>query len=258
MDMAILDSGGGEGFDVDGITGGVFGVVGRAEGVTSSIGSIKGTVGVGALMSTGISTGCGSSGCSGYGISGCFGPVGASGSAPYAIILVHLSRVNISQQMQTDAASTSDSPLRSSPPSQPRQFAWHEQGREVFFPFHPKRTPREVPVQASASEPPRPETIPPPAKPSPKKRQAKLALQTPPVRRYLTRSGGRPLQKRARVESSEPIDLTGQSPVSSPVASPAPSPIPSPVPSPAPPAKLPAIQPPPAEPQIYPNQLRKR
>ncbi|RVW24468.1 hypothetical protein CK203_082161 [Vitis vinifera] len=30
--------------------------------------------------------------------------------------------------------------------------------------------------------------------------------------RYLTRSGGRPLQKRPRVESSEPIDLTEQSP----------------------------------------------
>ncbi|XP_034694083.1 anther-specific proline-rich protein APG-like [Vitis riparia] len=123
-------------------------------------------------------------------------------------------------------------------------------GAKSSSPSTRKRTPREAPVQASSSEPPRPEAVPPPAKPSPKKNQAKPTLQTPPVRRYLTRSGGQPLRKRARVESSEPIDLTGQSPVSSPVASPAPSPIPSPVPSPTPPAKLPAIQPPPAEPQI--------
>ncbi|XP_034674516.1 vegetative cell wall protein gp1-like [Vitis riparia] len=123
-------------------------------------------------------------------------------------------------------------------------------GAKSSSPSTRKRTPREAPVQASSSEPPRPEAVPPPAKPSPKKRQAKPALQTPPARHYLTRSGGRPLQKRAKVESSEPIDLTGQSLVSSPVSSPIPSPIPSPMPSPAPPAKLPAIQPPPAEPQI--------
>ena len=41
----------------------------------------------------------------------------------------------------------------------------------------------------------------------------------PPARRYLTRPGGRPLQKRARVESLEPIDLTNQSPVPSPGSS---------------------------------------
>ncbi|XP_034690456.1 apidaecins type 73-like [Vitis riparia] len=105
-----------------------------------------------------------------------------------------------------------------------------------------KLAPREAPVQASTSEPPRPEVVSPPVKPTPKKRQAKPTLQTPPARRYLTRSGGRPLQKRARVESSEPIDLTGQSPV--------PSPEPSPVPSPAPPTKPQASQPPPSEPQI--------
>ncbi|WKA01505.1 hypothetical protein VitviT2T_019785 [Vitis vinifera] len=69
----------------------------------------------------------------------------------------------------------------------------------------------------------------PPAKPAPQK---------PPARHYLTRSGGRPLQKRARVESSEPIDLTEQSPE------------PSPVPSPAPPAKPKEPQPPLPEPQI--------
>ncbi|RVX01363.1 hypothetical protein CK203_031373, partial [Vitis vinifera] len=62
----------------------------------------------------------------------------------------------------------------------------------------------------------------------------------PPARRYLTRSGGRPLQKKPRVESSKPIDLTEQSPeqslepspVQSPVSSPDPSPVATPVPSP--------------------------
>ena len=80
--MAILVSGGREGSNVDGITGGVFGVAGGAEGVTSSIGSIEGTVGAGALMSASISTGCGSSGCFGYGISGCSGPARVPGSTP--------------------------------------------------------------------------------------------------------------------------------------------------------------------------------
>ena len=77
MDMAILDSGGGEGSDVDGIIGGVPGVAGGAEGTTSGICSVKGTAGAGALMSTSISTGCGSSGCSSCGLSGCSGPDGA-------------------------------------------------------------------------------------------------------------------------------------------------------------------------------------
>ena len=65
MDMAILGSdGGGGGSNVDGITGGVPGVVGRAEGATLGISPVEGTAGAGALMSAGISTGCGSSGCS--------------------------------------------------------------------------------------------------------------------------------------------------------------------------------------------------
>ncbi|KAL6313406.1 hypothetical protein AAG906_001120 [Vitis piasezkii] len=87
----------------------------------------------------------------------------------------------------------------------------------------------------------------------------------PPTRRYLTRSGGRPLKK-PRVESSEPIDLTEQSPVqspeqtpvqtpvsspnSSPAATPVPSPTPSPVPSPAPKEKLKKRKAPLPEPQI--------
>ena len=55
MDMAILGSdGGGGGSNVDGITGGVLGVVGGAEDATSGIGLRKGTVRAGALMSTGI------------------------------------------------------------------------------------------------------------------------------------------------------------------------------------------------------------
>ena len=78
IDMAILDSDRGGGSDVDGITGGVPGMVEGANGATSGIGPIEGTAGAGALMSAGISTGCGSSGC---GISGCSGLVGAPGSA---------------------------------------------------------------------------------------------------------------------------------------------------------------------------------
>ena len=81
MDMGILGSDEGGGSDIDGITGGVRGVAGGAEGATSSIGSVEGTAGAGALMSAGISTGCGSSGCSGCGISGCSAPIGAPRSA---------------------------------------------------------------------------------------------------------------------------------------------------------------------------------
>ena len=43
------------------------------EDATSGIGPVEGTVGAGALMLAGFSTGCGSSGC--------FGPTGAHGSA---------------------------------------------------------------------------------------------------------------------------------------------------------------------------------
>ncbi|KAL6310851.1 hypothetical protein AAG906_036837 [Vitis piasezkii] len=89
-------------------------------------------------------------------------------------------------------------------------------GAKSSSPSNRKRVPRGAPVQGPTSEPPR--------------------------RRYLTRSRGRPLQKRARVESSEPIDLTEQSPV--------PSPEPSPAPSPAPPAEPQELQPPLSEPQI--------
>nr|CAN81464.1 hypothetical protein VITISV_021274 [Vitis vinifera] len=78
-----------------------------------------------------------------------------------------------------------------------------------------------------------PKAIPPPVKPAPPK---------PPAKRYLTRSGGRPLQKRPRVESSEPIDLTEQSPEPSPIPSPVPTPVPSPSPLPVP-SPVPSLAP---------------
>ena len=81
MDIAILGSDEGEGSDVVGITWGVRGVAGGAEGATSCIGSAEGTAGAGVVMSTGISTSCDSFGCSGCGISGCSTPAGAPGSA---------------------------------------------------------------------------------------------------------------------------------------------------------------------------------
>ena len=81
MDMAILDSNGGGGSDVDSITGGVPSAAGGAEGATSGIGPVEGTTGAGALMSAGNSTGCGSSGCSGCGLYGCSSSAGAPGSA---------------------------------------------------------------------------------------------------------------------------------------------------------------------------------
>ena len=79
--MAILDSDRGGGSDVDGITGGVPGMVEGANGATSGIGPIEGTAGAGALILASISTGYGSSRCSGCGIFGCSGPDGAPSSA---------------------------------------------------------------------------------------------------------------------------------------------------------------------------------
>ncbi|RVW67302.1 hypothetical protein CK203_064005 [Vitis vinifera] len=101
-----------------------------------------------------------------------------------------------------------------------------------------------VPEPAPEASPSRP--IPPPVKPVPPK---------PPTRRYLTRSGGQPLQKKPRVESLEPIDLTEQSPEPSPIPSPVQTPMPSPVPSPSPlpvpsPVPSPALQEKSQEPQV--------
>ena len=81
MDMVVLGSNEEEGSDVAGITGGSRGVAGEAEGATSGIGSVEGTVGAGALLPVGVSMGCGSYGCSRCGISGCSTPAGAPGSA---------------------------------------------------------------------------------------------------------------------------------------------------------------------------------
>ncbi|RVW71795.1 hypothetical protein CK203_055188 [Vitis vinifera] len=93
-------------------------------------------------------------------------------------------------------------------------------GAKSSFLFGRKRVAREAPVQGSTSEPPRQVAAPPPAEPAP---------LSPPARRYQTRSGGRPPQKKARVVDSEPIDLTEPSPE--------PFPEPSPVPSSEPPAE---------------------
>ncbi|RVW62848.1 hypothetical protein CK203_056301 [Vitis vinifera] len=132
---------------------------------------------------------------------------------------------------------------------------------KVFIPFEPQKESAKGAksrfCSRTCSKAFAVETKPPPVKPAPPK---------PPARRYLTRSGGQPLKKKARVESSEPIDLTEQSPekspnpspvqipVPSPVPSPIPSPeatpIPSPVPSPAPQEKAQEPQAPIPEPQI--------
>ena len=58
MDMAILDSDGGEGLDAVGTTSRVPGVARGVEDATSGIGPVEGTVGTSALMSVGISTYC--------------------------------------------------------------------------------------------------------------------------------------------------------------------------------------------------------
>nr|CAN60065.1 hypothetical protein VITISV_020523 [Vitis vinifera] len=114
-------------------------------------------------------------------------------------------------------------------------------GAKSSSPSNRKKSLRKEPVLDSAPEPSQPKAIPPPVKPAPPK---------PPARRYLTRSGGRPLQKRPRVESSEPIDLTEQSPEPSPIPTPVSSPVPSPIPMPVPlPVPSPALQEKSQEPQ---------
>ncbi|RVW84007.1 hypothetical protein CK203_047292 [Vitis vinifera] len=143
---------------------------------------------------------------------------------------------------------------------------------KVFISFEPQKesakgaSPGSVPEPAPKPSPSRPN--PSPVKPTPPK---------PPARRYLTRSGGQPLKKKPRVESSEPIDLTEQSPeksqsqhrfnlrylhqilhrykfqsVTGSLANPSPeaTPIPSPVPSSTPQEKAQEPQAPIPEPQI--------
>ncbi|RVW37072.1 Transposon Tf2-11 polyprotein [Vitis vinifera] len=108
------------------------------------------------------------------------------------------------------------------PFSQPLRLL-HQATRPCLRSPSPISNAGQIPEPAPEPSPSRPN--PPPVKPAPPK---------PPARRYLTRSGGRPLQKKPRVESSEPIDLTEQSPEPSPIPSPVQSPVPSPVPSPSP------------------------
>ena len=85
MGMAILGSAEVEGSDAAGITGGVLWVAGKAEDIPSCMGFVD------ALLAAGISAGYGSSDYCGCGSSGC--------SALYAVILVHLSRVNTSRHI---------------------------------------------------------------------------------------------------------------------------------------------------------------
>ena len=130
-------------------------------------------------------------------------------------------------------------------PSVPANFRQPEmartRGAKSSSPSNRKRSLRKEPVPDPIPDPPQPKAIPPPVKPALPKPSVKPAPPKPPAKRYLTRSGGRPSQKRPRVESSEPINLTEQSPEPSPIPSPAPTPVPSPiqppVPSPAPQAK---------------------
>ncbi|RVW23816.1 hypothetical protein CK203_097999 [Vitis vinifera] len=95
--------------------------------------------------------------------------------------------------------------LRSSLPTKSRHFDMaRTRGAKSSSPSNHKRVPREVPVQSPTSESPRPEAVSPRRSPR---------LKT--LRRGVISLGqwGRPLQKRAKVESSEPIDLIEQSPV---------------------------------------------
>nr|CAN68453.1 hypothetical protein VITISV_018583 [Vitis vinifera] len=111
-------------------------------------------------------------------------------------------------------------------------------GAKSSSPSNRKKSLRKEPSPGSAPEPSPSRPNPPPVKPAPPK---------PPARRYLTRSGGRPLQKRPR---PSPIPSPVQTPVPSPVPSPSPLPVPSPVPSPAPQEKSQEPQAPLPEPQI--------
>ena len=86
MGMVILGSAEVEGSNAAGITGGVLLVAWQAKGIPSCMDSVD------ALLAAGISTGYGSSDFCGCGSSGC--------SALYAVILVHLSRVNTSRHIR--------------------------------------------------------------------------------------------------------------------------------------------------------------
>ncbi|RVW29374.1 hypothetical protein CK203_108774 [Vitis vinifera] len=97
-------------------------------------------------------------------------------------------------------------------------------GAKSSSPSNRKKSLRKEPSPGSAPEPSPSRPNPPPVKP---RHQSRRQDDTYQVR-------GRPLQKKPRVESSEPIDLTEQSPEPSPIPSPVQTPVPSPVPSPSP------------------------
>ena len=78
------------------------------------------------------------------------------------------------------------------------------------FPAGRKRVARKASIQSSTSEPLRQVAAPPSAEPAP---------LSPPARRYQTRSGGRPPQKKAKIVDSKPINLTEPSSKLSPTLS---------------------------------------
>ena len=93
-------------------------------------------------------------------------------------------------------------------------------GAKSSFPLGRKRVAREAPIQGSKSEPPRQVAAPPPIEPAP---------LSPSGRRYQTRSGRCPPQKKASVVDSEPIDFP------EPVLEPSPTPSSEPPAEPQPP-----------------------
>ena len=78
--MVIVDSDG-RGADVAGTTGGVSGVVGGAEDVALSMGTVEGVVGTSGMIFVGISACCACYGCSSFGNSGGVGLARASRGA---------------------------------------------------------------------------------------------------------------------------------------------------------------------------------
>ncbi|RVW64426.1 hypothetical protein CK203_062516 [Vitis vinifera] len=130
----------------------------------------------------------------------------------------HSSRLFIS--LPSPTTRTSGHLLRSSLPAKFRQSDMaRTRGAKSSSPSSRKRVPREAPVQGPTSEPPRPEAV----------SLRRSPPQNPPARRYLTRSGGRPLQKEPGLKA-QAHRLNRAVPVPSPEPSP---PSPAPLRSPA-------------------------
>ena len=133
----------------------------------------------------------------------------------FFIKIDHLSCQKVSERKNTRATVRSLSHLISKQHEPPAITSGHflqsamarTRGTKSSFPSGRKRVVRKAPVQGSTSEPPQQVAAPPLTEPSP---------LSPPTRRYQTRSGGRPPQKKARVVDSKPIDLMEQSPNPSP------------------------------------------